>query len=205
MAQTGLLVNRVFFPCQKRGRFAENGENDEFAFYPLKTRASLLRPPKTTKMSLTKMAGVTQAKGWFRKSRVCQQRRRGAAKPGGRGCGIPTGRAREYHDPPLPWDHRNTRTRPLGPREYHDPPTPYLQISNGGGGRGIPVALRNIRPWEYHNPGPWFSRPPSSLPSLFLPAYHSNFLDYTSPFYFSRINWRNNYTADYTKSFLGIQ
>ena len=31
-------------------------------------RIVLLRPPKTTKM--TKMAGVTQAKAWFRKSRV---------------------------------------------------------------------------------------------------------------------------------------
>ena len=51
------------------GCFDENDENDEFTFYPLKTRASLLRPPKTTKM--TKMAGVTQEKAWFRKSRVC--------------------------------------------------------------------------------------------------------------------------------------
>ena len=50
---------------EKRGHFAENGENDEFAFYPLKTRVSLLKPRKTTKM--TKMAGVTQAKAWFRK------------------------------------------------------------------------------------------------------------------------------------------
>ena len=67
-------TNRVFgkpclCPVSKRGRFDESGENDECAFYPLKTRASLLRPPKTTKM--TKMAGVTQAKAWFRKSWVC--------------------------------------------------------------------------------------------------------------------------------------
>ena len=53
----------------KKWPFDETGENDEFAFYPLKTRASLLRPLKTTKM--TKMAGVTQAKAWFGKSRVC--------------------------------------------------------------------------------------------------------------------------------------
>ena len=53
-------------PLPKRGRFDENGENDEFAFYPLKTRVSLLR---TTKM--TKMADVTQEKAWFRKGRVC--------------------------------------------------------------------------------------------------------------------------------------
>ena len=53
----------------KKGPFDENGKNGEFAFYPLKTRASLLEPQKTTK--ITKMAGVTQAKAWFRKSRVC--------------------------------------------------------------------------------------------------------------------------------------
>ena len=56
-------------PLPKRGHFDENGENDEFAFYPLKTRVWLLKPPKTTKM--TKMAGVTQEKTWFRKGRVC--------------------------------------------------------------------------------------------------------------------------------------
>ena len=57
-------------PClcslPKRGHFDENGENDKFAFYPLKARASLLRPSK-----MTKMAGVTQAQAWFRKGRVC--------------------------------------------------------------------------------------------------------------------------------------
>ena len=67
-------TNRVFgkpcfCPLPKRGRFDENGENDEFAFYPLKTRVALLRPPKTTKM--TKMAGVTREKAWFRKNLVC--------------------------------------------------------------------------------------------------------------------------------------
>ena len=69
----GILIirgatNRVFGkpcfgPLPKRGRFDENGENDEFALYPAKTRVWLLRPPKTTKM--TKMAGVTQEKAWF--------------------------------------------------------------------------------------------------------------------------------------------
>ena len=58
-----------FCPLPKRGHFDENGENDEFALYPLKTRVWLLRPPKTTKM--TKMASVTQEKAWFRKGRVC--------------------------------------------------------------------------------------------------------------------------------------
>ena len=48
-------------PLPKKGRLDENGENDEFAFYPLKTSASLLRPPKTTKM--TKMAGCHSGKG----------------------------------------------------------------------------------------------------------------------------------------------
>ena len=61
--QTVLLVKHDFCPLPKRGRFDENGENDGFAFYPLKARASLLRPPKTTKT-----AGVTQAKAWFRKA-----------------------------------------------------------------------------------------------------------------------------------------
>ena len=54
-----------FCPLPKRGRFDENGEKYEFAFYPLKTRVSPLIPPKTTK--ITKMAGVTQEKAWFRK------------------------------------------------------------------------------------------------------------------------------------------
>ena len=56
-------------PLPIKGRFDENGENDEFAFCPLKTRASLPRSPKT--MITTKMAGVTRAKAWFRKDRVC--------------------------------------------------------------------------------------------------------------------------------------
>ena len=61
-------TNRVFgkpcfCPLPKRGRFDENGENDEFAFYSLKQGS-----PKTTKM--TKMAGVTQEKAWFSKNRV---------------------------------------------------------------------------------------------------------------------------------------
>ena len=63
VAQIVFLVNRICVPCQK-GAFDEDGENDEFAFYPLKRGASLLRHPKTTKM-----AGVTQAKAWFRKNR----------------------------------------------------------------------------------------------------------------------------------------
>ena len=52
-----VAVNRVFgkpcfCPLPKRGRFDENGENDEFAFYPLKTRASLLRPRKSHNSAL---------------------------------------------------------------------------------------------------------------------------------------------------------
>ena len=82
--QSGGLVTGVtekLFVCQtfmrpffgvaqtvpKRGRFDETAKTTNcIAFYPLKTRVSLLRPPKTTKM--TKMAGVTQAKAWFRKN-----------------------------------------------------------------------------------------------------------------------------------------
>ena len=63
------LVNRVFVPLPKRGHFDENGENYELAFYPLKTGASPLKPPKTTKMP--KMAGVTEEKAWFRENQVC--------------------------------------------------------------------------------------------------------------------------------------
>ena len=63
------VAQTVFLSPAKRGRFDENGENDEFTFYPLKTGVSLLGPPKTTKM--TKMAGVTQEKAWFRKNLVC--------------------------------------------------------------------------------------------------------------------------------------
>ena len=45
----------------KKGPFDEIGKHDKFAFYPPKTRASLLRPPKTTKM--TKMSEVSK-RGW---------------------------------------------------------------------------------------------------------------------------------------------
>ena len=69
-----------FCPLPKRGRFDENGENDEFAFCPLKTRVSL-RPPKTMKVTKWRMTpDVTQAKAWFRRSRVCSCLSDGAAK-----------------------------------------------------------------------------------------------------------------------------
>ena len=39
-----------FLHSQQKGAvWDKNGENDEFAFYPLKIRASLLRPPKRRK------------------------------------------------------------------------------------------------------------------------------------------------------------
>ena len=73
-------TSRVFGkPCfcalPKRGRFDENGESDEFAYYPLKTKASLLRPPKTTKIkkwrvSLRQMHGLEKA-GLFFPDRRC--------------------------------------------------------------------------------------------------------------------------------------
>ena len=49
VAQTVFLVNRVFVPCRKGGVLTKNGENDETGLYPLKTRASLLRPRKQRK------------------------------------------------------------------------------------------------------------------------------------------------------------
>ena len=33
-----VLGTLCFVPCQKGGRFDENGRNDEFAFYPLKNK-----------------------------------------------------------------------------------------------------------------------------------------------------------------------
>ena len=68
VTQTLCLVNRVFVPCQKGGRFDENAKIANLQSTHWK-QGFLLRPPKTTNM--TKMAGVTQAKAWFRKSRVC--------------------------------------------------------------------------------------------------------------------------------------
>ena len=72
-----------------------------------------------------------------------QQRRRGAAKPGGRGRGIPTGRLS------------------LGPREYHDPP--HIQrgaeIWRSGGGRDIPAVLGGTGSW-YSSVRAWYSRGP---------------------------------------------
>ena len=62
VAQTVLLVNRVLSPA-KKGPFDENSKNDEFAFYPLKTRASLLRPRKRRKwrVSLRQSHGLEKA------------------------------------------------------------------------------------------------------------------------------------------------
>ena len=40
------LVNRAFVPCQKGAVCDENGENDEFAFYPLKTRGFAPQNPE---------------------------------------------------------------------------------------------------------------------------------------------------------------
>ena len=91
---------------------------------------------------------------------------------------------------PPPQNHGNTTTpAPPRPREYHDPPgdrwnpttPPHLTSKSlphlkwgGGGGRGIPVALGNIRPWEYHDPGPLpFSRPPSSLLKIYCSSCYA--------------------------------
>ena len=62
---------------------------------------------------------------------------------------------------PTPRPGHGKTTTPAPPRTAgipQPPPPLHLQISSppfmGGGGRGIPVALGNIRPWEYHDPGP---------------------------------------------------
>ena len=88
---------------------------------------------------------------------MCQQRRKGAAKPGGRGHGIPTGGCS------------------LGPREYHDPP-PHagwgrdLEVRRGGGGSWYSRGPREggvvvsppwpggvvVSPWP--GGGSWYSR-----------------------------------------------
>ena len=60
VAQTVFLAKPCFCPVPERGSWDENGDNDGFAFYPLKTSASLLRPPK-----MKKMTKITQAKAWF--------------------------------------------------------------------------------------------------------------------------------------------
>ena len=58
-----LLANHLLSQAKKQGFFDKNSEHDEFAFYPPKTWALLMRPPK-----MTKVAGGTQARAWFTKS-----------------------------------------------------------------------------------------------------------------------------------------
>ena len=56
---------------------------------------------------------------------------------------------------PLPLATGIPRPPPQGPRECHDPPpsSPNLcPTLNGWGGRGIPMAVGNIRLWEYPRP-----------------------------------------------------
>ena len=64
VAQTVFLVNRVFVPCQKEAVLTKMAK----MMNPLKARALLLEPLKTTKM--TKMAGVTQEKPGTAKLRI---------------------------------------------------------------------------------------------------------------------------------------
>ena len=68
LAQTVSLVNRVFGKLPKRGRFDENSAKWRICILPTENKG-FARRTKTTKM--TKVAGVTQAKAWFRKSLVC--------------------------------------------------------------------------------------------------------------------------------------
>ena len=68
VAQTVFLVNRVFAPCQK-GAILTKTANMTNLHFTTENKVFAPQTPKTTKM--TKMAGVTQAKAWFRESRVC--------------------------------------------------------------------------------------------------------------------------------------
>ena len=45
-----VLENGVFVPCRKQVVLTKIGENSDFAFYPQKQGASLLRPRKSMKM-----------------------------------------------------------------------------------------------------------------------------------------------------------
>ena len=48
---TRVFGKLCFCPLPKGAVWTKTAKNGEFAFYPLKTRASPLRPPKTTKMT----------------------------------------------------------------------------------------------------------------------------------------------------------
>ena len=65
--KTVLLVNRAFVPPEKGG-FWRKWRKWRIRILTNKTRALLLEPRETTKM--TKMAGVPRARAWFTKSTV---------------------------------------------------------------------------------------------------------------------------------------
>ena len=79
--KTVLLVNRAFVPPEKGG-FWRKWRKWRICILTSKTRALLLEPRETTKM--TKMAGVPRARAWFTKSTVswtpkCHTKTRGCA------------------------------------------------------------------------------------------------------------------------------
>ena len=67
--ENGALGKPSFCPARKRVFFFnENGKKCRICILTSKTRALLLEPHETTKM--TKMAGVPRARAWFTKSTV---------------------------------------------------------------------------------------------------------------------------------------
>ena len=68
---TNLVFGKPYFcPCQRGAVLTKTAKMTNLhSTLATETRFSLLRPPKTTKM--TEMVGVTQTQAWFRKSRVC--------------------------------------------------------------------------------------------------------------------------------------
>ena len=57
----------MFCPLPKKGRFDENGENGEFAFYRLKNKGLAPQTPEND-AKMTKIAGVTQARHGLEKA-----------------------------------------------------------------------------------------------------------------------------------------
>ena len=69
VAQTVFLANRVFVPCQKG------------PFWRKRRKWPICIRPTENKGFAPQMAGVTQAKAWFRKSRVCSSLKNRIEKP----------------------------------------------------------------------------------------------------------------------------
>ena len=107
-----------------------------------------------------KQAGIIPLYGGTFTRSYSQQRRRGAAKPGGRGRGIPMGGCS--------WGHGNTTTPPPHPGSGRD-----LEVR---GGRGIPAVLGGRGSWYSRGQGgggSWYFRGSgrAALP-VGIPEYH---------------------------------